>query len=121
MTTRPMARSQPLAIRSLELLTTPAAVVTCSYLAALAGAEILLVNAGLIAGALAHAALLAALIGHYVAASKVGYRRLLLALALPSLMRMVGLAVPISSTSPENWRRWRVPTFPAVGLKKTWP
>jgi membrane protease YdiL (CAAX protease family) len=96
----PMQRIRP---RTIDLLATPAALVTCSYLAALAIAEATLLTSGLVAGALAHGVLMVALIAHYIAAPRVAYRRLLLAFALPSLMRLVGLTVPIANTSPLVW------------------
>lgn len=89
--------------RLLDAVATPAALVAGSYLAALAVAELTLLTSGLIAGALAHAIVMVALITHYLAAPRVGYRRLLLVLALPSLMRLIGLTVPIAATSPLLW------------------
>lgn len=89
--------------RLVETIATPAALVTGSYLAALTVAELTLLTSGLVAGALAHAILMVALITHYIAAPRVGYRRLLLVLALPSLMRLIGLTVPIAVTSPLLW------------------
>jgi uncharacterized protein len=89
--------------RTVEVIATPAALVTASYLVALTIAEVTLLTSGLVAGALAHAILMVVLIAHYVAAPRVGYRRLLLALALPSLIRLIGLTVPIANTSPLVW------------------
>ena len=100
---QPMAPVRQATRRTLDLVGSPAALVTASYIAALTIAEITLLTSGSAAGALAHAIVLIALIAHYVAAPGVGYRRLLLALALPSLMRLVGLTVPIASTSPLIW------------------
>jgi membrane protease YdiL (CAAX protease family) len=89
--------------RTVEVIATPAALVTASYLAALTIAEVTLLTSGLVAGALAHAILLVALIAHYMAAPRVGYRRLLLTLALPSLIRLIGLTVPVATTAPLLW------------------
>jgi len=101
--TQSALRVQHTTRRTMELVATPAALVTGSYLAALTIAEVTLLTSGLVAGALAHAILLVALLTHYLAAPRVGYRRLLLALALPSLIRLIGLTVPIASTSPLVW------------------
>jgi membrane protease YdiL (CAAX protease family) len=100
---QPLARYRRATLPNVTLVATPAILVTASYLAAMATAEVMLLTSGLLAGALAHALLLLALIAHYVAAPHVGYRRLLLALALPPLMRMIGLAVPIATTTPVIW------------------
>lgn len=81
----------------------PEVLVAASYLMALALAELLLLSSGVLAGALAHGALLLMLITHYVAAPGIGYRRLLLPLTLPSLIRLVGLAVPVVSTPQTVW------------------
>ena len=86
-----------------QVVASPAALVVGGYLGALVMAELTLLTSGLVAGAIAHAILMVALVAHYVAAPRVAYRRLLLALALPSLMRLVGLSVPIAGASPLLW------------------
>ena len=97
------ARIRRLQLPVARAVASPEVLVAASYLTALALAELLLLSSGVLAGALAHGALLLMLIAHYVAAPGVGYRRLLLPLALPSLMRLVGLAVPVVSTPQTIW------------------
>jgi len=79
------------------------AVVCATYLAAVAMAEVLLLTTGLLAGAVAHVTLVAVLTGHAIAAPRAPYRRLLVALAVPSLLRLLGLVVPVASTSVPVW------------------
>jgi membrane protease YdiL (CAAX protease family) len=97
------ARIRRLQLPVARAIASPEVLVAASYLTALALAELLLLSSGVLAGALAHGALLLMLIAHYVAAPGVGYRRLLLPLALPSLMRLIGLAVPVVSTPQTIW------------------
>ena len=97
------ARLRRIQLPVARAVASPDVLVAASYLTALALAELLLLSSGVLAGALAHGALLLMLIAHYVAAPGVGYRRLLLPLALPSLMRLVGLAVPVVSTPQTVW------------------
>jgi membrane protease YdiL (CAAX protease family) len=100
LTALPVERARGEAMR---VIASPATLIIGSYLAALLAAEVMLLTSGLVAGALAHGVLLAALVAHYVAAPRVGYRRLLLVLGLPILMRLIGLAVPLSATPPLVW------------------
>jgi len=97
------ARIRRLQLPVARAVASPEVLDAASYLTALALVELLLLSSGLLAGALAHGALLLMLIAHYVAAPGVGYRRLLLPLALPSLMRLIGLAVPVVSTPQTIW------------------
>lgn len=84
-------------------LLSPSAVVCGTYLVALASAELLLLTSGLIAGAVSHAILIAALVIHAIAAPSAPYRRLLVALTLPSLLRILGLTIPVASTPVAIW------------------
>jgi membrane protease YdiL (CAAX protease family) len=79
------------------------AVVCATYLAALGIAEVLLLTTGLVAGAIAHVVLVAVLMGHAIAAPRAPYQRLLVALALPSLVRLLGLIVPVAATPLAVW------------------
>ncbi len=80
------------------------AVMVCSvYGFALLGAEVLLLTSGLVAGAAAHAALILALLLHATAVSEAAYRRMLMVLILPSLIRLLGLTVPVASTPLAVW------------------
>lgn len=94
------ARLSALPIRS---VLSPAAVVPGAYLLALMTAELLTLTSGLVAGAVAHALLIAALVLHAIAAPRAPYRRLLIALSLPSLIRLLGLAIPVASTPLAVW------------------
>jgi membrane protease YdiL (CAAX protease family) len=90
-------------LRVADTVVGPVAIVTATYLSALLIAELMLMTSGLLVGALAHAVLLGVLVMHYLLVPGASYRRLLLALALPSLMRLVGLTVPIVVTTPLIW------------------
>jgi membrane protease YdiL (CAAX protease family) len=79
------------------------AMVCATYLLGLATAELLLLTSGLLAGAIAHCVLVLALVGHAIAAPRAPYRRLLIALVLPSLLRLLGLTVPVASTPTAIW------------------
>lgn len=79
-------------------LLSPTAIVCGSYLLALASAELLLLTSGLAAGSAAHAILVAVLLMHVIAAPRAPYRPMLTALLLPSLMRLLGLTIPVAAT-----------------------
>lgn len=79
------------------------AVAVCSaYVLGLAGAELLLLTSGLVAGAVAHAALIGVLLLHATAAQTT-YRRLLVVLVVPSLIRLLGLTIPVAATPVAVW------------------
>jgi membrane protease YdiL (CAAX protease family) len=86
-----------------QRLVSSSAVVIGTYLVALASAELLLLTSGLIAGAVSHAILIAILVTHAIAAPRAPYRRLLIVLMLPSLVRILGLTIPVASTPVGIW------------------
>ena len=86
-----------------RLLLAPTAVVSGIYLLGLATAELLLLTGGLVAGAAAHGILVAVLLVHAIAAPRAPYRRLLIVLVLPSLIRLLGLTVPVAATPVATW------------------
>jgi membrane protease YdiL (CAAX protease family) len=79
------------------------AVVCSAYLLAIASAELLLLTAGLLAGAIAHAILIGVLLSHAIAAPRAPYRNLLIALMLPSLIRLMGITIPVAVTPVAIW------------------
>ena len=100
---QPIASVPRATLRVVDTFAGPTAIVTVTYLTGLVIAELMLLTSGLLAGAVAHAFLMGVLVMHYLLAPSAPYRRLLLALALPSLMRLVGLTVPIVVTTPLIW------------------
>lgn len=73
------------------------------YASALAGAELLLVGRGPVAGAVAHAALLAIQLNHATIARHEPHARLLFALSLAPLLRLLSLSLPVPGLSPLAW------------------
>jgi hypothetical protein len=73
----------------------PAAAVAVGYVAALAVAELALVQGGLLVGAACHAVLLIVLLAHHLVAPITPYHSLLVGLALLPIVRLVSLTVPI--------------------------
>jgi membrane protease YdiL (CAAX protease family) len=91
--------------------------VSVAYLLGLAGAELLVLTTGILAGAVAHTVLITILVGHAIAAPRAPYRRLLVALTLPSVLRLLGLVVPVAATSEAVWYLSAgTPALIAVGL-----
>ncbi|MCV0403329.1 MAG: CPBP family intramembrane metalloprotease [Chloroflexi bacterium] len=76
------------------------AAVTVAYLAGLAAAELTLVAAGPIPGALAHAALLLGLAIHATMLPDAPYQRMLAAITLAPMIRLLSLLLPISGVPP---------------------
>jgi membrane protease YdiL (CAAX protease family) len=87
----------------LRIGVSPSALVCAVYLLALASAELLLLTSGLVAGAVAHTILIAVLLVHAIAAPDAPYRPLLVVLVLPSLIRMLGLTIPVAGTPQLVW------------------
>lgn len=82
---------------------TPAAAVCAVYVIGLAGAEVLLLTSGIAAGAVAHVALVLVLLLHATAVPDSPYRRMLMVLVLPSLIRLLGLTIPVAATPVAVW------------------
>ena len=86
-----------------DRLMSQSAVVVGAYVIGVASAELLLLTSGLVAGSISHAILIAVLVIHAIAAPRAPYRRLLVALTLPSLVRILGLTIPVASTPVAIW------------------
>ncbi len=87
------------------------------YVAALFVAELLLVEGGFLVGGISHVLLLVMLVAHYATTDDAAYRPILLALALPSLMRLVSLTVTVVELPVVLWFVMiGFPTFVAILL-----
>ncbi|HEX7172794.1 MAG TPA: CPBP family intramembrane glutamic endopeptidase [Candidatus Limnocylindria bacterium] len=95
----------------------PAAAVAVGYGAALAVAELALVQGGLLAGAACHAVLLIVLLAHHLVAPVTAYHSLLVGLALLPIVRLVSLTVPILGIPYLAWHVMvAIPIAVAAGL-----
>jgi membrane protease YdiL (CAAX protease family) len=92
MSTRPAEQLVPRSIATIA-----------GYVAALFVAELLLAESGFLAGGISHVLLLLTLLAHYVTTEDAPYRPFLLALTLPSLMRLVSLTVTVVDLPPVLW------------------
>jgi membrane protease YdiL (CAAX protease family) len=87
------------------------------YVAALFVAELLLAQGGFLAGGISHMLLLVMLLVHHATTEDAAYRPILLALTLPSLMRVVSLTVTVVDLPPVLWLMMiGVPIFVAALL-----
>lgn len=84
-------------------LVTRSAVTIVGYVAALFMAEMLVGQGGFFVGGIIHSLLLLTLLAHYATADDAPYRPILLALTLPSLIRLVALGVTVGDVSPVLW------------------
>lgn len=73
------------------------------YLVAIVGAEVVTNFFSLVGGVICHAILLAVLIVHSSLAAESSSRKLLLALCLAPLTRILSLSMPLASLSPVYW------------------
>jgi uncharacterized protein len=80
-------------------------VVTSLYIATIAGAEAIGAFIGNIPSILCHAILLPILLGHYALSDNAPYRRILPALALAPLLRILSISLPIKQVP---WIYWTV-------------
>lgn len=88
---------------SAEQLVSRSTATIAGYLVALFLAELLLRQAGFLAGGISHVLLLLTLLAHHATTEDAPYRPILLALTLPSLMRLVALTVTVIPLSPVLW------------------
>lgn len=95
MTSARVAAAEQLASRSTATI--------AGYVAAVFVAELLLAQSGFLAGGISHLVLLLTLLTHYAATASALYRPILLAMALPSLMRLVSLTVTVMNLPPVLW------------------
>ncbi len=86
-----------------EQLVSRSTATIAGYVAALFLAELMLAQGGFLAGGISHVLLLLTLLAHHATAPEAPYRPMLLALTLPSLMRLVSLTVPVVDLSPVAW------------------
>jgi len=89
--------------RPAEQLVPRSIATVAGYVAALFVAELLLAESGFLAGGISHVLLLLTLLAHYVTTEDAPYRPFLLALTLPSLMRLVSLTVTVVDLPPVLW------------------
>ena len=73
------------------------------YLVAIVGAEVVTNLFSLVGGVISHAILLTALIVHSSLAAESSSRKLLLALCLAPLTRIMSLSLPLAQFSPIYW------------------
>lgn len=86
-----------------EALSSRAMATTLGYIAALFGAELLLAQGGFLVGGISHLVLLMVLIAHHVLSHHAAHRPILLALTLPSLLRLVSLTVTVNELPEVAW------------------
>lgn len=86
-----------------EVLSSRAMATTLGYIGALFGAELLLARGGFLVGGISHLVLLMVLIAHHVLSAHASHRPILLALTLPSLLRLVSLTVTVTELPQVAW------------------
>lgn len=92
-----------LSLRSAEQLVSRSTATIAGYVAALFVAELLLGHGGFLAGGISHVLLILTLLAHHATTEDAPYRPILLALTLPSLMRLVALTVTVVDLPPVLW------------------
>lgn len=95
-----MIADEARSVRSRTGQPTAEAAVTVAYLGALAAAELMLVAAGPVPGALSHAALLLGLAIHATMLPAAPYGRMLAAITVAPVIRLLSLLLPISGVPP---------------------
>jgi membrane protease YdiL (CAAX protease family) len=87
------------------------------YLAVIAAIEIVGIVVGVVPSLLGHVFLIIVLLGQYALADQLPYRRILLLLALASLLRILSFAIPLKQVSQLYWYVMiGLPFLIAVGL-----
>ncbi len=79
------------------------ALVVSAYVAAITAAEVLMVGSGVLLGTLLDAFIIFVLVIHYVFIKPESYRRILPALALVPLLRILSLTVPVRQAPRIEW------------------
>jgi membrane protease YdiL (CAAX protease family) len=93
----------PTSLQSTDGLVARSIATIAGYTAALFVAELLLAERGFLVGGISHVLLLVTLLAHHATSGYAPYRPILLALTVPSLMRLVSLTVTVVDLPQGLW------------------